>query len=165
MKRAYEVSRPRDRPSVGWMVGTCLSAFVAIGAAGCAGSPGVGAEDAGGRVMLSGAARGDFAGYSTSGHYRAFATSPGHGQSDVTWGYAYNASTVDRAVMEALNACKEGYGQVHVFGDCRLYAVGDIIVQGMSATEREAAMTFYRSNPKATTADLAKSKIAGGVGQ
>lgn len=92
----------------------------------------------------------DFEIYKTRSHFKAFATSPGGPAEAFGFGSSWSSGTVGEAITTALKRCREKIR----FGDCQLYAIGGILVAGMSAEELEKAKAAYIANPEATNADL-----------
>jgi len=80
-------------------------------------------------------------------HYRAYAV----GDPTISWavGWSSGHPSVRAAINGALNTC--GSGTTRVTANwCSVYAIGDLIVKGMSPTEREQAIQFYQRDPSAT---------------
>ncbi len=84
--------------------------------------------------------------YLAQPHYRALAVSAGtslHLASAIGW--TSSAPTVESAIEGALAGCSRGETQQSRIKECRLYAIGDIVVSGMSDDELEAAIKIYKS--------------------
>ena len=84
--------------------------------------------------------------YLAQPHYRAFAVTAGtslHLASAIGW--TSNAPTVESAIEGALAGCRKGETQQSRIKECRLYAIGDVVVSGMSDDELEAATKTYKN--------------------
>ncbi len=85
--------------------------------------------------------------YLAQPHYRALAVSAGtslHLASAIGW--RSNAPTVESAIEGALAGCTKGETQQSRIKECRLYAIGDVVVSGMSDDELEAATKTYKNS-------------------
>ncbi len=91
--------------------------------------------------------------------YRAFVIEPETG----AWAKATRLSRPGIAIDEALAGCRR-----RTLRDCRLFAVGDIIVLGLAAWKTEVAVVLYRVEPGAGNHDLeavtAEAVTSGGGG-
>ena len=86
--------------------------------------------------------------YKTTPHYRAISTTGSFTRRGSLSAYFKGASSVEEAIEGALQRCEEGkkeYTWETPIGECRLYAIGDIIVNGMSDDELEAATKTYKN--------------------
>ncbi len=80
-----------------------------------------------------------------SSGYKAFAVEPRSGQ----WGQSTQLSWPGIAVDQAIKDCRRRSAR-----DCRVYAVGDIIVLGLLDWQTEVAIMLYQVKPGATNGDL-----------
>ena len=76
---------------------------------------------------------------------KAFAIDPESGQ----WGQSSQLSRPGIAVDRAIEDCRRRSAR-----DCRVYAVGDIIVLGLANWKTEVAIMLHRVKPGATNGDL-----------
>ena len=89
--------------------------------------------------------------YLTKSHYRAFAVTGGTSEALASsvgrsWGYG----TVEGAIEGALVGCRKGGKKYIKIRECRIYAVGDIKVAGMSEEQLDKVISFYENNLNAT---------------
>ena len=91
--------------------------------------------------------------------FRAFVVEPETG----AWGKTTQASRPGIAIEQALEGCRR-----RTLRDCRLFAVGDIVVLGLAAWKTEVAVVLYRVKPGAGNHDLeavtAQAVTSGGGG-
>ncbi len=91
------------------------------------------------------------------GHYddfKAFAsTDLAKVRSARGWGYRYGSA--EEAIAGAMAQCAESQKALSVSDPCQLFAIGDIVVHGMTEAEQRAAAEVYKKNKDATNADLA----------
>jgi TPR repeat protein len=87
--------------------------------------------------------------YKGSPHYRAFAMAAEGAGDAVAMGGGRGKSSVKEAIAIAVRGCKNIESSVGA-GKCKLYAVGDIIVEGMSSEKINKANAFYSNNKSAT---------------
>jgi len=80
-------------------------------------------------------------------HYRAYAV----GDPTISWavGWSSGHPSVRDAIDRALNTCGSGTTRVTASW-CSVYAIGDLIVKGMTPAELEQAIQFYQRDPSAT---------------
>ncbi len=87
--------------------------------------------------------------YKTKPHYRALSFTGSYTRTGSMSGYSSSASSVEEAIERALQTCEEGkkkYAWEKSIGDCKLYAIGDIVVHGMSPEELETATQNYEND-------------------
>ena len=87
-----------------------------------------------------------FGDYKSKPHYRAFAAAPYFGpDTGALYGRSVGQSSVQAAINSALASCRTaGRGQVNSrFADCKLYAVGDKIVLGISQAKIQGIIRDY----------------------
>jgi hypothetical protein len=77
--------------------------------------------------------------------YKAFAVEPESGQ----WGHGTRLNRPGIAVDKAIRDCRRRSAR-----DCRVYAVGDIVVLGLADWKTEVAIMLYQVKPGATNGDL-----------
>jgi hypothetical protein len=68
------------------------------------------------------------------------------------WGSRY--SSPEEAIKSALEQCAKSQKELSVSDPCQLFAIGDIVVHGMSEAGQHAAAEVYKKNKDATNADL-----------
>jgi hypothetical protein len=68
------------------------------------------------------------------------------------WGSRYGSP--EEAIKIALEQCAKSQKDLSVSDPCQLFAIGDIVVRGMSEAEQQAAVEVYKKNKDATNADL-----------
>jgi hypothetical protein len=96
---------------------------------------------------------GDFRRFGHLADFKAFATSdPLKFKSARGWSYRYK--NPDDAMKNSLTQCEKSRTALAVSEPCQLFAIGDIIVYGMTEVERHAALEAYRADKDATNADL-----------
>ncbi len=128
------------------MSAACALAFAVSMAA--PGGTAVIAADPSPEVRLSPQAQRPFQRYREAPHrlgYRAFVVEPETG----AWGKSTRLGRPGIAIDQALEACRR-----RTLRDCRLFAVGDIIVHGFADWKTEVAVVLYRVKPSATNHDL-----------
>ncbi len=86
--------------------------------------------------------------------YRAFVVEPETG----AWGKSTQLSRPGIAIDQAIAGCRR-----RSLRDCRLYAVGDIIVLGFADWKTEVAVVLYRVKRSATNHDLEAVTSSGGA--
>lgn len=95
----------------------------------------------------------DFRRYGYYGDYKAYATSdPAKFRVARGWSFRYGAP--EEAIKAAMDQCAKLQKTLSVSDPCELFAIGDIVVRGMSAAEQRAATEIYKKNKDATNADL-----------
>ena len=125
------------------------------GAAGAAGAAGSAEATASDRLPPSAARRlRDYLETPLGRGYRAFAVGPDARH----WAAGQADSRPATAMLLALSACAKRAGR-----DCRVHAVGNIIVQGLDARRRDIATILYQVRRQATNADL-DALVAGRAG-
>ncbi len=91
--------------------------------------------------------------------YRVFVVEPESG----AWAKSTQVSRPGIAIEQALAGCRR-----RTLRDCRLYAVGDIVVLGLAGWKTEVAVVLYRVKPSASNGDLeavtAEAVTSGGGG-
>lgn len=94
--------------------------------------------------------------YRTYGRYGDFKALAGADMESPqgTWGWGYGHDTPEAAAKRAMAECANGRKEYDITAECRLFAIGDIVVDGMSDAELRRAMAVYRDNLDATNADL-----------
>ena len=95
--------------------------------------------------------------YKTKPHYRALSFTGSLPRAGSMSGASFSASSVEKAIEGALQRCEKGKKEnvwETPIGDCELFAIGDIVVHGMSDDELESAMALYRTNPYADNDEL-----------
>lgn len=70
------------------------------------------------------------------------------------WGWSYRWDSPEKAMKSALEECASSRKNLSVPETCELFAIGDIVVQGMTAAQQRAAAEVYRKNRDATNADV-----------
>jgi hypothetical protein len=96
----------------------------------------------------------DFRRFGHLADFKAFATSdPLKLRSARGWSFRYKSP--DDAMKGALAQCAKSQTALSVSEPCQLFAIGDIVVHGMTEAEQRAALEAYRTNKDATNADLA----------
>jgi hypothetical protein len=85
--------------------------------------------------------------------YKAFATTD-IAQGFSNWGRAAGYESMQEAIDNALEQCVVAQKRDSIPSECRLYALGNIIVYDMSDAELRAATELYKTNKNATNADL-----------
>ena len=68
------------------------------------------------------------------------------------WGSRYGSP--EEAIASAMEQCAESQKELSISDPCQLFAIGDIVVRGMSEAEQRAAAEIYKKNKDATNADL-----------
>ncbi len=98
--------------------------------------------------------------YKTKPHYRALSFTGSLQRAGSMSGYSFSASSVEKAIETAIQTCEEGKKE-HVWempiGDCELYAIGDIVVRGMSPEDLEAAIKIYKNDVASAQAGVSTS--------
>lgn len=115
------------------------------------------AAAAAGVARLNPRACGNYRAYRNYEHFKAFAGAD-IGMPRGTWSWASRHKTPQEAVKGALARCEEGRKEFAVAAECRVFAIGDIVVDGMSDAELRRAMAAYKENRDATNADLAAAQ-------
>ena len=95
-------------------------------------------------------------------HYRAFAATSGGIRTTVVSAWRHSARTVGEAIESALETCQETQKKYQRVYPCKLQAIGDIEVAGMSETKLAQAIALYESNQLATNSDLEAISVDGG---
>jgi hypothetical protein len=93
--------------------------------------------------------------YLTLPHFRAFASTSGAGRLAASIGWSFKQRSVEGAIERALAGCKTGQKKYSKISECRLFALGNIEVAGLSEEQLDKAISFYRNNLNATKEDLA----------
>ncbi len=130
-------------------VGFAVSVAISGGTAGLA-------ADLSPQAQLSSQAQIPFREYRDVPHrfdYKAFAVAPEGGG----WGQSTQRSLPGIAIDQAIADCRRRSAR-----DCRAYAVGDIIVLGLTDRKTEVAVVIYRVKFNATNADLEAVTSRGG---
>ncbi len=91
-------------------------------------------------------AYGYFEDYKTEIHFRAMATTAPSSRGGWASGTARGHGNIEDAIEEAMKHCEQGRKKHWTASSCKLYAIGDIVVSGMSDDDLEAAMAFYQTN-------------------
>jgi hypothetical protein len=95
----------------------------------------------------------DFRRFGHLDDFKAFATSdPLKLRSARGWSFRYKDP--DDAMQGALEQCRKSRTALSVSDRCQVFAIGDILVHGMTDAEQRAATEAYRTNRDATNADL-----------
>jgi hypothetical protein len=90
------------------------------------------------------------------GHYddfKAFATTDLHKRRSA-WGWSSRHGSPDEAIKSALEQCAISQKELSVSERCAIFAIGDIVIEGMTEAEQRAAADVYRKKRDATNADL-----------
>ena len=87
-----------------------------------------------------------FVDYKRKVHFRAFATTEAGGERESVHGRSWRSSTVQEATKRAVEQCEKARSNEGITSECKLYAIGNIVVYRMSPEDLEAAMTFYQAN-------------------
>jgi len=69
-------------------------------------------------------------------------------------GWASRYGSPEEAIAEAMDQCAESRKSLAVSDPCELFAIGDIVVRGMTDAQKRAAAEIYKKNKDATNADL-----------
>jgi hypothetical protein len=95
----------------------------------------------------------DFRRFGYYGDSKVFATSDlSKFRSARGWSYRYGS--LDEAVKAAMDECANSQKSLSVSDPCQLFAIGDIVVYGMTEAEQRTAAEIYKKNKDATNADL-----------
>src|SRR5262249_13862808 len=115
----------------------------------------IAADSAAGAIvaLFRPAACSDFRSFGHSADFKAFATTD-PAKFKVARGWATRYGSADEAIKEAVAECAKNVEELALSDSCELFAVGDIVVRGMSEAEKRAATELYRKNKNATNADL-----------
>ena len=84
--------------------------------------------------------------YKTKSHYRAMATTGMSVRGGWASGTSEGRGSVEGAIAEAMIFCEQGRKKHGLDSKCKLYAIGDIVVSGLSPEELEAATTTYKND-------------------
>jgi hypothetical protein len=95
----------------------------------------------------------DFNRYRFYDHFKAFATTD-FAKYRSTWGWSYRYDTPAEAIRNALEQCDQGRKDLGIPDDCEIFAIGGIVVYGMSEAELRAAAEVYKTNRDAANAEL-----------
>jgi len=95
----------------------------------------------------------NFRGFRFHEDFKAFATTDFKNAKN-TWGWAYRHADPDAAMKGALDRCNQGRKDNSVSDPCRVFAIGAIVVYGMTDAQLRAAADLYKKNKEATNADL-----------
>jgi hypothetical protein len=85
--------------------------------------------------------------------FKAFATTD-LTQRHRSWGYSAGYHDLDDAMKRAVEHCTKGRAYMHTTEPCRLFAIGAIVVDGMTDAQLHAAAALYTKKHDATNADL-----------
>jgi hypothetical protein len=85
--------------------------------------------------------------------FKAFATSD-LAKFRIARGWSYHRGSPADAIKGAMEQCGKSQKALSVSDPCQLFAIGDIVVYGMSEAEQRAAAEIYMKNTDATNADL-----------
>jgi len=85
--------------------------------------------------------------------FKAFATTD-LTQRHRSWGYSTGYDSLDDAMKGAVEHCRKGLVYMHATDSCRLFAIGAIVVVGMTDAQLHAAAAVYSKKKDATNADL-----------
>jgi len=107
-------------------------------------------------ALLRPATCSNFRSFGHSADFKAFATTD-PAKFKVARGWATRYGSADEAVKEALVECAKSAEELGLSDPCELFAIGDIVVRGMSEAEKRAATDLYKKNKNATNADLRPS--------
>jgi hypothetical protein len=91
--------------------------------------------------------------YGYYGDFKAYASSDPL-KSRVARGWSLRYGNPDDAVKEAMDECEKSRKSWGSSDPCELFAIGDIIVRGMTDAQKRAAAEVYKKNKDATNADL-----------
>ena len=91
----------------------------------------------------------DFRGYMAEGHFKAFAIAD-IASPDIRWGWGSRYRTAKEAIDVALSYCRSGKPK----SECRLYAVGNIVVYDLPDAAQQAAIDAYGKDRETLNADL-----------
>lgn len=72
-------------------------------------------------------------------------------------GWAYHYGSPQEAIKGAMEQCAKSQKALSVSDPCQLFAVGDIVVRGMTEAEQRVAAEAYKKNKDATNADLSSA--------
>jgi len=85
--------------------------------------------------------------------FKAFATSDlAKFRSARGWSFRYGSP--EEAIKGAMEQCAKSQKSLSVSDPCQLFAIGDIVVRGMTEAEQRAAAEIYKKNKDAMNADL-----------
>lgn len=104
-------------------------------------------------ARLNPRACGNYRAYRNYEHFKAFAGAD-IGSPRGTWSWASRHKTAQEVVKSALDECEAGRKEFSVAAQCRLFAIGDIVVDGMGEAELRRAVAAYQQDRDATNADL-----------
>jgi len=69
-------------------------------------------------------------------------------------GWASHYDTPEEAIAAAMEQCDKSRKYLAITEPCEVFALGDIIVRGMTDAQKRAAAAVYKKNKDATNADL-----------
>jgi len=95
----------------------------------------------------------DFRRFGFYGDFKAFATSD-PAKFRIARGWSFRYGSPEEAIKGAMDQCAESQKSLSVSDPCQLFAIGDIVVRGMTEAEQRAAAEIYKKNKDATNADL-----------
>ena len=95
----------------------------------------------------------DFSRFHFIDDFKAFATTDIKNPKN-TWGWAYRYKDPNGAMKGALDQCDQSRKEESVADACRVFAIGGIVVDGMTDAQLRAAVELYKKNKEATNADL-----------
>lgn len=73
------------------------------------------------------------------------------------WGWSYRYGSPEDAMKAALEQCAKLQKELSVADPCAVFAIGDIVIDGMAEADRRAAAETYKKNRDATNADLSSA--------
>ncbi len=95
----------------------------------------------------------DFRRYGYYDHFKAFASTDIEKYRN-TWGWSYRYKSPGEAMKRALEECMKIRKEKSLPDPCQVFAIGGIVVHGMTEAELRAAADVYEKNKDATNADL-----------
>lgn len=87
-----------------------------------------------------------FVDYKQKAHFRVFATTDAGGGRESVRGRSWGYSTVEGATKRAVEECEKARSKGGISSECKLYAIGDIVVYRMSPEDLEAAIKIYKND-------------------
>ena len=69
-------------------------------------------------------------------------------------GWSFRYGSPEEAIKAAMEQCEESKKSLAISDPCELFALGDIVVRGMTESQQRAAAEIYKKNKDATNAGL-----------
>jgi hypothetical protein len=95
----------------------------------------------------------EFHRYGYYGDFKAYATSDPQ-KFRVARGWSFRYGSPEDAIKGAMEQCAKSQKSWGSSDPCELFAIGDIIVRGMTEAQKRAAVEVYKKNQDASNADL-----------